>query len=275
MEGWQHGGMPPDWSLLERPMGPRSIIASVLLGMHPPRQTSARLVRWCGFFGISENATRVALSRMVDRGELRMTDVGYELAGAVRERQRGQDRSIAPDLGPWTGHWLLAVVSGERRPPADRAAFRATMRRHRFAELREGVWGRPDNLGPDAAAALPGGPVLWRAVALDREPTTTEVAEWFGLDAWIERADHLVARVRASIRAIDSTFEPGCAVAPNGLAAVTDGFVVGAAALQHLGRDPLLPGALLPRDWPGDALRIEYARFQARFARAAAQVLRD
>ena len=46
----------PDWSPLGRRMGPRSVMASLLLGMHPPRLSSARLVRWCSLFGITENA---------------------------------------------------------------------------------------------------------------------------------------------------------------------------------------------------------------------------
>ena len=52
------------------------------------------------------------------------------------------------------------------------------------------------------------------------------------------------------------------------------GFVVGAAALQHLRRDPLLPDALLPDDWPADDLRVGYRRYQAVYPHAAAAFLR-
>ena len=47
-------------ALLERPLTARSIIASLLLGMHPPRLASSRPVRWCSLFGISEGTARVA-----------------------------------------------------------------------------------------------------------------------------------------------------------------------------------------------------------------------
>src|SRR5690242_13068454 len=67
--------------LLERPLAPRSLIASLLLGMRPPRMPAGRLVEWCGLFGVAEGTARVALSRMLDRGELTATDGVYELAG--------------------------------------------------------------------------------------------------------------------------------------------------------------------------------------------------
>ena len=81
------------------PLTARSIIASLLLGMHPPRLASSRLVRWCSLFGISEGTARVALSRMVERGELTAEAGVYELAGAVRRRQSAQDWALTARPG--------------------------------------------------------------------------------------------------------------------------------------------------------------------------------
>ena len=50
---------------------------------------------------------------------------------------------------------------------------------------------------------------------------------------------------------------------------VADAFVAGAAALRHIGSDPLLPPELLPPDWPGQALRAQYGRYQRAFDDAA------
>ena len=47
--------------------------------------------------------------------------------------------------------------------------------------------------------------------------------------------------------------------------ALADGFVVSAAVLRHFQADPLLPEELLPRGWPGTALREEYDRFDAAY----------
>ena len=43
-------------------------------------------------------------------------------------------------------------------------------------------------------------------------------------------------------------------------------FVVAAGMVRHLLTDPVLPEDLLPRDWPGDALREAYTEFAAELA---------
>src|SRR5438309_2209867 len=126
--------------ILEKPLSARSVVASLLLGMHPPRLSGGRLVQWCRLFGMTEGAARTALSRMVDRGELVADDGVYELVGRVRARQAGQEWSLAPTLLDWDGRWRLVVVTADARSAPERAAFRAAARAARLAEQREGVW---------------------------------------------------------------------------------------------------------------------------------------
>ena len=92
-------------ALLGRPLSTRSVIASLLLGMQPPKLAARRLVQWCALFGISEGTARTALSRMVERGELTAVNGVYELAGRVRRRQSAQEWSVTPELGAWGGEW--------------------------------------------------------------------------------------------------------------------------------------------------------------------------
>ncbi|MGH9035805.1 MAG: hypothetical protein ACRD0O_08565, partial [Acidimicrobiia bacterium] len=101
-----------------RPMSARSVVASVLLGSHPPELPVAALVQLCGRFGIAEGTTRVALSRMVAAGELAAVPgergvpggpggmAGYRLVGeALLSRQRAQDEARHPPHEPWDGTW--------------------------------------------------------------------------------------------------------------------------------------------------------------------------
>jgi hypothetical protein len=152
-----HRNTPADADLLERPLNARSVIGSLLLGVHPPRLPGARIVEWCTRFGIAEGTARVALSRMVDRGELVGERGVYELAGRVRELQGAQDWSLEPHLRPWHGSWRFGMVGAFRdaapRDARARAALRDVMRRLRYARLREGVWTRPDNLPMEAGPA--------------------------------------------------------------------------------------------------------------------------
>ena len=54
-----------------------------------------------------------------------------------------------------------------------------------------------------------------------------------------------------------------------------EAFIAGAAALRHIGSDPLLPSALLPEDWPGSALRVSYRRYQQSFNAVAREWFRS
>ena len=86
-----------------------------------------------------------------------VADGGGRRAGGRRRRPppgRPPARSPGPPAGqpvagpaaPWDGGWTLAVVTETRRPVSARAELRRAMGVLRLAELREGVWLRPDNL---------------------------------------------------------------------------------------------------------------------------------
>ena len=87
--------------------------------------------------------------------------------------------------------------------------------------------------------------------------------ELFSPAEWAARTGALVDRLVAVTDAIAAGDDD----------ALASGFVVGAAALQHARRDPLLPTELLPRDWPGDELRESYSRFQRAFAESISDAL--
>lgn len=234
-----------------RPLSARSVVASVLLGTHPPRLSAAALVELCGRFGISGGTTRVALSRMVAAGELAAEDGHYRLVGeALLARQRTQDVALAPAAGRWSGAWRMAIVVSSGRAAADRLELRRTLAEARFAEWREGVWLRPDNLGPPGAALLAEAPLRWLTVTPDDDPARLAAALW-GLQAWVERGAALLAAAPE---------EPGDLISSSPEWAA-DVFTAAAATLRHLRTDPLLPDELRPGGWPGDALRARYARY--------------
>ena len=248
-------------TLLDRPLTPRSLIASLLLGMRPPRMPAARLVEWCGLFGVADGTARVALSRMLDRGELASSDGVYELAGRLRGRQPTQEWSLAPELASWDGDWMLGVVAPGARTAGERAALREAMRRLRMVEVRDGVWCRPDNVPRAAAPAdaweVADGQCAWWTAQPDADTFAAATAQ-FGADAWAGRARALTDRLRASTAALAS--------ADGG--AIADAFTVGAAALAHVRADPLLPAELCGRNWPGGTLRDEYGVYRSAFAGA-------
>jgi phenylacetic acid degradation operon negative regulatory protein len=243
----------------DRPLSARSVLATALLGADQPHLTVGELVAVASLFGISDGAARTCLWRMVSNGELTSEDGTYALAGGLLERRERVDEASRPDddaTSPWKGTWELAVVSLERRSAADRLALRKAATALHLAELREGIWIRPDNLAPDR---LPG----WRAV-LDRQcvhfhdaatdiPAET-VRSLFSLDGWAADARKLTRAVcdEADAEAVE-----------------TDDFAywfgLSVAVVRHLQLDPMLPDEFIGEDWPAPELRSAYRRFDEVF----------
>jgi phenylacetic acid degradation operon negative regulatory protein len=240
---------------LVRPLTARSVIASTLLGINPPRLSAAALVASGEQYGVAAGTTRVALSRMVEAGELVAVDASYELAGALLERHARQEQGRHPRTKPWTGDWRIALVRASTRQARERAALRTAMGQLRMAELREGVWLRPDNLPTDRsqAAGVADAQCEWFTGKPERD---VDVAALFGLGAWGDVARELLAELAATAPRL----------AARDADALAETFVVAAAATRHLTLDPLLPDPLLPDDWPGDALRTAYDAYQRDFA---------
>ncbi|MDP9867225.1 MULTISPECIES: PaaX family transcriptional regulator C-terminal domain-containing protein [Streptosporangium] len=227
-----------------RPMTARSVILSTLLGTHPPRLRAGHLVRVGALFGIPEGTVRVALSRMVAAGDVAQREGHYELSERLRLRQARQDESRSPGTRRWDGGWEVAIVTAERRPAAERAALREAMAALRLAEIREGVWMRPDNLRRARPPVVAGQCAFLRAVP-EEDPAALAGSLW-DLPGWARHA-----------RALQGAFDAATTVA--------DRFALAAAALRHLLADPLLPAGLLPGDWPGDGLRHRYDLFETEF----------
>ena len=230
----------------------RSVIASTLLGTHPPEMDGRLLVAFASRFGIAEGTARVALSRMVDRGELHNADGRYRLAGHLAERQGRQDAARASLRSSWDGTWVQAVAVGTA------SATRRTERRSDFAaaklaELREGVWLRPDNLDTDRAA-LDGPDVMWASIVPAGDHVELAHRLW-DLDAWAADARELTAGLKTNADALTADVDD--LLAP--------GFVLAASVLRHFLADPQLPDELTPADWPAADLRAAYDDYEAAY----------
>lgn len=223
---------------------------------------SRLLVKSGAVFGISEGTTRVALSRMVNAGELEAQDGEYHLAGRLLERHQRQTASRAARHRAWQGEWEIVVVTAEGRDAGSRSALRDAMRRLQLAELREGVWVRPDNLEPDRlteASAV----VAEQCRRFVGRPDPSDnglddaalAAQLWDLEGWARRASERRAEMQAELPALEA----------GDTAALAPAFVLSAAVLRHLLADPELPDELLPPDWPGEQLRADYDHYDLTF----------
>ena len=174
------------------------MLASALLGMDPPELPVAQLVRLTALFGINENRARVALSRMVAAGEATSDGAGrYRPAGHLAARQSRQSASRSGATAPYDGRWWLAVVTTTGSTAEVRGARRRALAYARLAELREGVWMRPDNVAvllPDSLDA--------DVELMSARPAAPEAlaGRLWDLPAWSDRARSLL-RDLGSLRA--------------------------------------------------------------------------
>jgi phenylacetic acid degradation operon negative regulatory protein len=250
-------GAPPAPPPRERPLTARSVAASTLLGAPGGRLPGQVLVRSGELFGISEGATRVALSRMVGAGELVTAEGAYMLTGRLQQRQARQAESRYPPRRAWDGRWRVAIVRAEPRSATERADLRDAMADLPFGEAREGVWLRPANLDEGrrpASLAVADAQCRWFDARPDDDARRLARELW-DLAGWAARARDLRQRMSRSVTALDRT----------GTDALADAFVLSAAVLRHFQGDPLLPAALLPTRWPGEAVRRDYEDFDRRF----------
>jgi phenylacetic acid degradation operon negative regulatory protein len=234
------------------PLTARSVLASALLGEEPPELAVAHLVRLTALFGINENRTRVALSRMTSAGEVTTDGSGrYRLAGHLLDRQGRQAASRRGLTLPWNGRWRMAVVTASGRAAEDRSTRRKRLALARLVEQREGVWLRPDNidLRPDPADDPD---IELFGVVPDGDPAALAARLW-DLAAWADRARRLGRRLDALAPADPTDLAPG--------------FELSASVLRHLQGDPLLPVELVADDWPGSELRRTYDRWDRRYRR--------
>ena len=222
-------------------MTARSVVLSVLLGAHPAWATAAELIMLTRDFDIRESTLRVALTRMVAAGDLIRSADGYQLSDRLLARQRRQDDAMHPRVRAWRGQWTTLVITSVGTDPRTRAALRTTLQNKRFAELREDVWMRPDNID----AGLDAGVLARMRVLKARDDDPIELAQQlWDLPGWAQTGRALVDQMASA------TDIPGR-------------FAVAAGMVRHLITDPMLPDELLPADWPGATLRCVYAGFAA------------
>lgn len=248
------------------------MLATALLGADQPQLRVGELISSASLFGIGAGATRTCLSRMVAGGDLTTKDATYALTGRLLERWRQIDdvaRREESGARRWDGTWELAVVWLDRRDAGDRLELRKAASALHFAEIREGVWTRPDNLDP-ARLPVPRA-VIEQQCALFRgarsDMAAASVASLFSIADWSRDATRL-------IRAMDDELKAAAMDERETKAALTHQFALSVAVVRHLQRDPLLPSALLPQDWPAPDLRRVYRRFDSAFKQRMHQAIR-
>ena len=235
--------------LKREPSRTGSIVITVFGDAIVPRGGSVWLGTLLEFFqylDIGSGVVRTAMSRLAADGWLERNKVGrnsfYRLAEQGRQTFDTATRHIYdPPPSDWTGRFeLLLIGNGE-----DRDASRDALKNAGFGSPLPGVWVAPSGVPvPDEAARA-----IRLEVSAEDDSGRRLLSESWPLD-----------RTADAYQKFMKTFEPLHGWIGRG-APLTDAeaFAARILLIHHYRRvvlrDPLLPSALLPGDWPGRAAR--------------------
>jgi phenylacetic acid degradation operon negative regulatory protein len=234
--------------LKREPSRTGSIVVTVFGDAILPRGGSVWLGTLLEFFkglDVDGGVVRTAMSRLAADGWLERSKLGrnsfYRLAGKGRRTFHAATQHIYdPPPSDWTGRFeLLLIGSGE-----DRDASREALKNAGFGSPLPGVWVAPSGVPvPEEAAG---------AIRLEVSAEDDSGRRLLG-ESWP------LQRTAEAYLKFMKTFEPLRGwIARNSLAEA-DAFTARILLIHHYRRvvlrDPLLPTALLPQDWPGSAAR--------------------
>lgn len=220
---------------------------------------SSALVALLGEFGVTEQAARAALSRVVRTGHLEGTKEGrrtsYRLSATSARQAVIYGRAIMrftaarPDSErtAWDGRWTVVAYAIEVQEPDDRRRIRRRLRELGFAPLQDALWVCPRRRAQQACRVLHDLGIAGFTVlegASTSEASALDPTMAFELDVVAETYRSLIADLEPSLaRVSEGTVEPAEALLMRTMA--MDPW------RQMALLDPNLPVELLPPDWPG------------------------
>ncbi len=226
-----------------------SIVITVYGDAILPRGGSVGLGTLTRFFealGIGEGAVRTAMSRLAADGWLVRSRVGrnsfYRLADKGRDTFAVATEHIYnPPALPWSGHFDLAILP----PNGERDTGRSALQAAGFGSPSPGLWIAP------RGAALPAGVAehALRLSASTDDPTAARLAA----TAWP------LGRTAERYQRFIALFGPLAAALDGEALSAAESFVLRILLIHAyrrvILRDPILPPALLPLNWPGGEAR--------------------
>src|SRR5882672_1260925 len=235
--------------LKREPSRTGSIVITVFGDAIVPRGGSVWLGTLLEFFDgldIDSGVVRTAMSRLASDGWLERNKVGrnsfYRLDKKGRQTFDTATKHIYdPPLSDWTGRFeLLLIGNGE-----DRDASRDALKNAGFGSPLPGVWVAPSGVPVPEEAA---GAIRLEVSAQDDNGRRLLSESW------------PLERTADAYLKFMKTFEPlRASIGRGDVLSDADAFTARILLIHHYRRvvlrDPLLPTALLPSDWPGRAAR--------------------
>ncbi|MBI2889228.1 MAG: hypothetical protein HYY13_00420 [Nitrospirae bacterium] len=249
-------------------ISPPSLVLDVLSVADPGAVPVRFLIRAASLFAITENATRVALSRLVAAGKIEGAPDGEPAAYGLSPSTRALNRYVRaaclePPVRSWDGSWLQVLLTVPERERSSRRRMKDALTAVRLASPYRGVWMRPSNLALSAddlrrslheLGVTSGMDVLLSRFQSRRRERELAAGLWQLKDVSM-RLQGVLARLRGSLRALDAMPRER---------ALAETFAFGGEVIRLLYHDPLLPQELLPSGWAGPEVRSLFGEYNGR-----------
>jgi phenylacetic acid degradation operon negative regulatory protein len=235
--------------LKREPSRTGSIVITVFGDAIVPRGGSVWLGTLLEFFGtidIDSSVVRTAMSRLAADGWLERERIGrnsfYRLAERGRETFEAATRHIYdPPPSDWTGRFELLLIGHAE----DRDSAREALRNAGFGSPLPGVWVAPSGVPvPEEAVQA----IRLEVSAEDDNGRRLLSASWP-----LDRTAGAYLKFMATFAPLHDWLDRGDTLSD------IDAFTARILLIHHYRRvvlrDPLLPGGLLPADWPGQPAR--------------------
>lgn len=244
----------------QRPLRSGSLLMTILGDSIAPRGgaiTLGSLIRLAEPFGLPERLVRTSVARLAKEGWLTAHRSGrnseYQLSAQGRKSFAAATRRIyGARSHDWNGRWTLVLIGAVATSAArnSREALRERLRWLGFGQFTADAWGHPGECSKALRASLTEAGIgeqalLMQAVAARSGDERRLVAAAWNLTA-LGRA---YGRFVASFKPLSEALQSQCIPSP-ATAFIVRTLLIHEYRKIHL-RDPLLPDALLPRDWIG------------------------
>ncbi len=240
----------------QRPVRSGSLLVTVFGDAIAPRGgsvTLGSLIRLAGSFGIPERLVRTSVGRLAQDGWLEFRRVGRQSEYFLTEHGRSRfaeatQRIYGEPPRSWDGHWTLVLLPAG--PGTHREQIREEMTWLGFGQISAGVLAHASRSVADTRSLLRELHVNSGAVVMRAE------SEGPAADQMLLRRGWDLAELARSYHRFVAGFEPmkdllkGRAAPPPEVAFIIRTLLIHEYRKIHL-RDPLLPHALLPKDWIG------------------------
>jgi phenylacetic acid degradation operon negative regulatory protein len=232
------------------PLSAKALLLDMLRMVHPLALPVSLLVHTAELLGLSENALRVNITRLLAREQIEQDERGYYRLGKqvepvgqwLQQWQRGERR-----VKKWRGDWLLLHSTNELKSKEQNELFKMASY-FGFRELMPGICIRPNNLSQtldELAKKISGFSHVDAFMITQSDDFVSPAVKTFNLNSLWNR-EQLEQQYQEIIETLKKGIQQASSLSVE--KSFRDSYFVGAEVHHRFALDPLLPAEMINVD---------------------------